>query len=814
MSVLPGCETSKALNKYSAAKNFAAESSQDTVQNGDFGITLDEFNCEFKLPSDKKVISIADGLVGNKLTVYYDMESMPYEFEKLDWNVVYSNSPSTFQLYLQCLEPVVYLTKAYELTKKETYINRAKDFLLSWNQYRQNDKLTKNNSMVWYDHGTALRAENIIYYALVADKYGKLDCDTKNIVTDLLELHGEWLSDSRHYTKNHNHGIFQDTSLIYIAYFLNDKNKQNWVSLAKERLNEQMKYAFTSEMVHVENSPGYQIGVEDLFRIIADFLLQFNDEYGKELYDNVKKSTEFMAYITKPNGSTASIGDTNDIENGSTISNANSEVFGNNDYIYASTLGQKGTIPANTSAIYPKSGYYISHNSWQKENYTDSTWMMFKSGYSSKTHKHADDNSFMLYSKGQDIFVDPGWYNYSSGNKYRDFFVSSLAHNTVIVDGQTYSPTAENSYKTGIFDYGTGNGYEYVAGFNDMYNGVNMDRYFYNLGDAILIYDNIISSDNHTYSQLFHLAENIKIISKNDSEILLGLGDTGYNVRIKQLLKNTSAQVINGDFSNKAYGYISRKMNSVEAANTAKFDVFGSNVDLVTLITIEDKNGNVQDINKLNFDKNDMTLDVSAASNYKISLKPRKRISVDNIDITQNNNKFNFENTCIDDKFSYAWYVINKETNEAVEKTDYTKDNKFDFEFNKKGTYIVRAYIKDSSGQKTFGIVAVIGYNDKTHQFENISKYYPYMNLVYKGQSYKNISGNKYQFNVDYDYSMDSSIKWYIYRNGSYFETIKSDNNSTLNYEFTLPGEYTVMYYLTTNQGNNEFWNFPIITVS
>ncbi len=71
-----------------------------------------------------------------------------------------------------------------------------------------------------------------------------------------------------------------------------------------------------------------------------------------------------------------------------------------------------------------KADIISGRNYWGMED-TDpaaATWTMFKAGYLSKTHKHADDLSFMLYSKGYDIFVDPGWYNYISGSKYKDYF--------------------------------------------------------------------------------------------------------------------------------------------------------------------------------------------------------------------------------------------------------------------------------------------------------------------------------------------------------------------------------------------------------
>ena len=35
-----------------------------------------------------------------------------------------------------------------------------------------------------------------------------------------------------------------------------------------------------------------------------------------------------------------------------------------------------------------------------------------------------------------------------------------------------------------------------------------------------------------------------------------------------------------------------------------------------------------------------------------------------------------------------------------------------------------------------------------------------------------------------------------------------------MEYEFTEPGKYTVMYYLKTPNGDNEFWNFEEIEVN
>ncbi|WP_252247357.1 alginate lyase family protein [Clostridium sp. ZBS4] len=640
--------------------------------------------------------------------------------------------------------------------------------------------------MVWHDHGTALRAESIIYFALVARKAGYLNNDTKKLINDLLKEHVDYLSNYDNYTKNHNHGIFQDRALIYTAYYLNDEKKDQYLDIAKERLTQQFNYAFTEEMVHVENSPGYAIIIVDMFKDISEFLLQFNDNFGTDLYNKVQKSLDFLTYITKPDATLATIGDTNGLVGKSTIVDNSSEKYKNPQYTYANTLGTKGEQPLETSVFYPKSGYYISHNDWKKEDYINSTWMMFKFGYSSSTHKHSDDNSFMLYSKGYDVFVDTGWYNYTYGNKFRDYFVSALGHNGVIVDGISYSPTTENSNKVGIYDYKREENYDYVVGYNEMYNGVKMDRHFYNLGDVIIIYDDIKSKEIHNYSQLFHTSEYIDVLSKSKNEILYKLGDSGYNVRIKQLLNNTKLNNIKGDFEEEEFGYLPRTMNKVEATNTAKFDIEGSNVSFVTMITIEDKKGNIKNINDIEFDSKNMMFNINNNYVYNIQLQERKRMELNNISISNDDAEYKFINNCKDDKFSYAWYVIDKNTNSPIYKTEFTKSNVFKYNFADKGEYLIRAYIKYESKQKNNSIIATIKYNETTNKWDNITDEYPYLNLKYNGNYYKNTEGNKYEFTVDYNYSLNSKIRWYVYKNGAYYSVEEVVNSNK--FEFIEPG--------------------------
>lgn len=781
-----------------------------------FGIAREEFNCEFDTPPDDTVLQIADGLINNLLTVNYSMESMTYSLETLDWNVQYSDSPNSFQLYLQCLNPVMYLTKAYEITKNTEYLDQAECFIKSWADYL-NTSESMENPFLWYDHGTALRVENLIYYSLVASENNKLDTEMEKIVVDLIAQHGEYLSNDANYTANHNHGIFQDRALIYTAYFLNNDKKDEWLSIAKERLEKQKAYAFSEDMVHVENSPGYQVGVMDLFRIISEFLLQFNDGFGEELYSDIKKSAEFLAYIIKPNGHIAEIGDTNGSKKSDAIENSRFSVYGNDHLTYAASLGRLGNMPEENSKIYSDSGYYVSHNNWNRENYTDSTWMMFKSGYSSQTHKHADDNSFMLYSKGYDIFVDPGYYNYVTGNKYRDYFTSSRAHNVVVVDEKRYSTTAENSYKTGIFDFSQNPEYDYVAGYNDMYEGVMYDRYFYNLGEAIIIFDNLISDNNHNYSQLFQLSDNCSVVDYNDREVLIKIADSGYYARVKQLVGDVTLNIIRGNTPDKSYGYISHYLNNVENTTTLKFDATGSNVDFITLITIENENGKVANIDDIQFDEAYYSFNIKKDnnSNINIQLSQRDRLDMSNFSIKKTaDNRFQFTNHYEAEGTSYAWYIIEKNSAEVIYKSEFEKSNSFEYEFETEGEYLIKAYAKDRYGQRKQKTIGVVSYNTLQYKWVDNTENYPNLNLVYNGHSFKQLSERKFQFHVDFDYSLDSRILWYIYKDGAAYESFATQKEKNMEYEFIEPGNYTVIYYLKTANGDNQLWNFDEIKIS
>jgi len=652
--------------------------------------------------NNNEIIEKAEDILNGKLHVYSRCEVMPYSLDNMDWNCRYTNIPNTFQLYLQSLNPVPILTKAFELNKDIKYLEKAYDFIKCWNIYYKDKSKIKGNKFVFCDHSVSLRSKNIIYFGDVCSRNCFWNKDMFNLLHDIIYSSGIWLADENNYTKSHNHGIMQDEALIYIGFLLNNTD---WVKLAKNRLVEQEKEAFTDEFVHTENSPGYAKMVPDLFNRIGKFLIDNGDNDGQKFINDMKNTQEYINWTIKPNGIAAQIGDT---------SNPIVELYGSESQIKRKS--------SDIHKIYPKSGYYYYRSLWDNEPKYD-TWKMIKSGYVKTAHKHADDLSFMLYSKGYEIFTDCGIYGYNN-DKFREYFVSAKAHNTVIIDNSSYKCNKELCNRTGILKYEFFDDYDHIRLFNVSYLDAKITRDFCTSGDLTIIYDRIMSNKEHCYSQLFHLAENIDIVTITKKEVILSIKNTQYNVILKQLGNHSELSVFKGNVNTPDYGIISRAVNHMGTISTLKYDLNAKNGNFITLIAIVNKD------KKIRLEKNIVDYDSIKFNNNEFYISDINfKISRDNLIELPNEIDRKYENTTeesiynvvqsteyeikgnklkcklklrnnIKQKYEFAYYLING--NNIIKRIMYIKDTEITFNIKESGKYKVKYYVKCGDKIKSF----------------------------------------------------------------------------------------------------------------
>lgn len=659
-----------------------------------FGFTKDEFLSLHTTPgpSREEVVQIAEDMLNGKMMI---IKAAPiytgYTLDTFDWSrVPLDDSKDTYQMYLFSLYPIGYAVKAYELTSDKKYIVFAEKLLKSWLKFFSDPISFKKCPAIMGKHCIALRVETLIHYILVVGEAGFLPAEFRRALVKHLDLHIDYLCDPNLYAYNHNHGVFQDRALIYLAWFLDVSNKQELIDFAKKRLIVQRNYAFTEEMISVENSYDYHIIAIRLFREIAKLLDWIGDEYGKTLLNDFNKATKYLGYFLKPDGYAPMIGDSKHHR----VSKAEARTLGD-PLLYAVTRCREGEKPQEKAAIFPKSGYMALRQYWAREDSftgrkraTDAMWCMFKSGYRSMNHKHADDLSFMMHCKGHDVFVDTGVYSYSSSSKYRNYFISALAHNTVIVDNHSYPVSPSHFDTAGIFTYDVNNKpYNYVGGFNNAYNGVEIDRHFYSFEETIILYDNIRSEESHMYSQLFHLGPDMSVVQMNGSSVLLKIADTDYLVRITQHLENTELSHYYGENKECKFGIISNKMNSLDPINTLKFDVCGSNVDIITQISVLKAPDKLDCTRRIKFFKNSYSFEVTPNDGNKfiIDLAPSDRVKSLVVNTLQNNNNgtINFTNqTRADSTAQFGWEIYNNE-GELIHSEPYSESRTFKYSFKK-----------------------------------------------------------------------------------------------------------------------------------
>jgi hypothetical protein len=136
-------------------------------------------------------------------------------------------------------------------------------------------------------------------------------------------------------------------------------------------------------------------------------------------------------------------------------------------------------------------------------------------------HGHADALSFTLSSAGKDMLIDPGTSVYNGAPQWRQFFRSTAAHNTVVVDNSNQSDTAgtfswRRKSNTRLIAHRSMAGFDYVDAEHDGYLHLRHDlmhrrRVLFLRPDYWIIFDELQGRGAHNFDFLFHFAPGVKL---------------------------------------------------------------------------------------------------------------------------------------------------------------------------------------------------------------------------------------------------------------------------------------------------------------
>jgi hypothetical protein len=330
--------------------------------------------------------------------------------------------------------------------------------------------------------------------------------------------------------------------LFYIGLLLPEfKDAKRWRELGLKILIDELPRHVKPDGVYFEQSSHYHRYTADFYTHLA-ILLRINGmTLPHDLEPKLQLLLDHLMYITRPDGTSPLFGDddggrlvvlddrpTNDFR--SSLSTG-AVLFNRPDYKFVAGAAAEETLwllgpaglrsldlmvaekPAKESVGFSEGGYYVMRDDWS----STANYLLFDCGphgFANCGHAHADALSIELAARGQTLLVDPGTFTYTGDKEMRDWFRSSVAHNTLTVDrksssisGDTFSwQTATPCERLAWIDH---NRFTYVSGTHAGYQplgkpGTHTRSILFFKHDYWLLRDRIELNGRHQVDQWFH----------------------------------------------------------------------------------------------------------------------------------------------------------------------------------------------------------------------------------------------------------------------------------------------------------------------
>jgi hypothetical protein len=427
---------------------------------------------------------------------------------------------------------------AYVETNDERYAARFVAQMLDWVANNPPPAHKDEKSPTWrlMEVGMRLRVSWIPSFGIFYDSPSFSD-DAKLTMLRAIWDHAQFLA--IFYT-NRNHFLRESNGLAYAGvYFPEFKQAGHWRDTALDRLDQALTEQVNQDGSHIEVATGYQWLAVDEFQHTFD-LLQANGISlpNQDLSRWLADMYRVLANLTRPDGTFPQINDGFIFWKRELLAQAGHKL-GRDDLVYVGTDGRRGRSPGETSVAFENAGFYVMRSEWARHGH----YLLFDAGPYGGPHGHEDMLSFELCAFGQPMIVDPGSYTYDRSNPFRNYFVSSEGHNTVLVDDQSqirrwYKRHLNPQPEPGNFARWTSQAeFDYVcASYDDGYASFQLKRpprpkidrtvghtrrILFVKPDYWLMVDALRASGPHTYQILYHAAPDVVVTVEPDRRAIL-----------------------------------------------------------------------------------------------------------------------------------------------------------------------------------------------------------------------------------------------------------------------------------------------------
>lgn len=370
----------------------------------------------------------------------------------------------SWNFYIHCWDMLDSLLKAHSQTQEAHFIRPTIRVAEDWAEKHSNLSQTDMSPLAWYDMAAGLRAYRLAYIIDAGTGAGLLDQNLRNKLWSSLEQHRAYLADDKNIQFQNNHGYYQVVGQLAMGRRFASEAPLMAQSLkqGKERLKVMLAQQFANDGIHREHSPDYHRMVYDTLRAMIDSGL-VEDAETIAFAKTIEKA---LSWFVLPSQHIVNFGDS-DYRLMRVKPIEAERKWQTPEMRYAVSGGKVGQLPAEYVAIFPESGYAVVRTPANDapQDFSKSSYLAQMAAFHSRTHKHADDLSFIWSDRGSDLLVDAGRYGYLgkaevdselwlAGYWYSDpnrvYCESTRAHNTLEFDGKDYPRKGVKPYGSAL----------------------------------------------------------------------------------------------------------------------------------------------------------------------------------------------------------------------------------------------------------------------------------------------------------------------------------------------------------------------------
>jgi hypothetical protein len=402
----------------------------------------------------------------------------------IDW----SHSPEHNQRWSGALHNLIWLDslcRDHASRGSVESLARALGVAVDWAR-GNNPEREDLNPFAWYEHVVAVRVPYLAYTLRAALAAGICSDEDGELLLACLVSHAQYLSAEENYAPGNNHGLIQDIGLALLAEYLAPvPDAERWAAVPRQRFVASVTTAVNvNEGVYLEHTISYHFWMRRTLNHAATVTPQI--AAGIDLPALVEKMTLAGVWFVAPDERMPQIGDT----------------YRNRAPKWAlRRIGETTGLK-----LFPESGFAVVRDG--------RSYLIVTAGFHSSVHKHADDGSFCLYESGELIVGEAGKFGYGRGLPARGYAKRAIAHNAIVVDGNTDFVFTASPYGSGIRGGATVDGFHAIEIENPLMAelGVSHRRVLiYRPGLALVVIDDLRSAESHDYTRYLQLGSTIEV---------------------------------------------------------------------------------------------------------------------------------------------------------------------------------------------------------------------------------------------------------------------------------------------------------------